>query len=231
MSTDDYLRRVQGAESPTGATNPQSGAFGHFQFMPATAAGLAGRTTWGAGLTPDQVKTTIAADPGKERQLADLYTADSDKALTGAGLPTSDANRYALHAFGPGGGVSLLQAPATMSTADWVRSVNWGQGVSPDAVIKQNGLDRYGTAGDVRDKFITARLGVPAPPPEAIQPPPATVDMPNGVLPIYNDAKAVMPRPAIDPSAAAALAQVYAQPDPQAARNAEARRTKQRLFG
>lgn len=165
MSRDAYLRRVRGAESPTGADNRAgSGAYSHFQFMPATAAGLAKRTTWGAGLSPDNLKAIIKADSNKAQQLADLYTGDSDGALKGAGLEVNDVNRFALHRFGQGGGVSLLRADANMPVADWARSVQWGPGVSHEAVIKQNGLGGYTNVGDLRTRFIANQIGgTPAP--------------------------------------------------------------------
>lgn len=151
----DYYSAVEGAESPDGRDNAAgSGAYSKFQFMPATAQAYAAKTPWGAGLSPDQVKAAVTGDPGKARQLAELYTADSDNALRGGGLPVTDPNRFALHRFGPAGGVSLLRADAGMPVADWVRSVQWGQGISPDAVIKQNGLDRYVNVGDLRSRFI-----------------------------------------------------------------------------
>lgn len=160
MTVDPYLRSVQAAESPDGSDNRMgSGAFTKFQFMPATAAGLAARTSWGRGLTPEQLKATLLADEGKAVELAKMFTQDNDGALTRAGLPANDGNRFALHRFGPAGGVSLLRADGAMPVADWVRSVNWGQGISPDAVIRQNNLGQYFNVGDLRSRFINGQIG------------------------------------------------------------------------
>lgn len=159
MSTDAYLRSVQTAESPTGVDNRMgSGAYSKFQFMPATATAYAQRTAWGRGLTADQVKAAVTADEAKAVELAKMFTQDNDGALTRAGMPVNAGNRFALHRFGPAGGVSLLRADGAMPVADWVRSVNWGQGVSPDAVIKQNGLGRYFNVGDLRSRFINGQI-------------------------------------------------------------------------
>lgn len=151
----DYYGKVEGAESPTGVDNTAgSGAYSRFQFMPDTANAYAGKLPWGQGLAPDAIKAAITSDPAKARQVAELYTADSDTALRGSGLPVTDSNRFALHRFGPAGGVSLLNAKADTPVADWVRSVQWGNGISPDAVIKQNGLDKFVNVGDLRSRFI-----------------------------------------------------------------------------
>lgn len=172
-----YEARVQAVESPNGATNPQSGAAGFYQFMPKTAHGLAQQTQWGRGLSQDQVLAAIQADRAKQDELMKLYTAQSDSTLTGAGLPANDANRYALHWFGPGGGPSLLRADPAMPTADWVRSVRW-DGASPDAVISQNRLDRFKTVGELRAHIEKSMGGAPqaaaAAPPAAPQMAPGT---------------------------------------------------------
>lgn len=160
MSTDAYLRSVQAAESPTGVDNRMgSGAYSKFQFMPATATAYAQRTPWGRGLTADQVKAAVASDEIKAAELAKMFTQDNEGVLARAGMPVNAGNRFALHRFGPAGGMSLLRADGAMPVADWVRSVNWGQGVSPDAVIRQNGLGRYFNVGDLRNRFINGQIG------------------------------------------------------------------------
>lgn len=155
----DYYGKVEAAESPDGRDNTAgSGAYSKYQFMPGTAQEYAAKTPWGAGLAPDQVKAAVTSDPAKARQLAEMYTANSDGALRGAGLPVTDSNRFALHRFGPAGGVSLLRADAGMPVADWVRSIQWGAGVHPDAVMKQNALDKYVNVGDLRSRFTGAPM-------------------------------------------------------------------------
>lgn len=151
----NYADFVASVESPTGEDNRMgSGAFSKYQFMPATAAGLAQRTTWGRGLTPANIKAAVMADPSRADELFRLYNADSSSALTRAGLPANNTSMLALHRFGQGGGTSLLQAPANMAVAEWVKSVNWGPGVAADAVIRQNKLDRYANVGDLRRDFL-----------------------------------------------------------------------------
>lgn len=164
MSRDAYLRQVQAAESPTGVDNRMgSGAYSKFQFMPSTATAYAQRTAWGRGLTPDQVKAAVTGDETKAGELADMFTQDNEGVLKKAGLPVDNTTRFATHRFGPAGGVSLLRADANMPVADWVRSVTWGNGISPEAVIKQNALDRFTNVGDLRNRFITGQIGTPAP--------------------------------------------------------------------
>lgn len=163
-----YPDRASGTESPNGATNPQTGAIGFFQFMPRTAIGLAKQTDWGASLTPDQIVTALKTDPAKQRDLMQRYTAISDATLTQAGMPVNDVNRFALHAFGPSGGMALLRAPDNMPMAQWVRSVNWGE-ATPDQVVAQNGLAKYQTVGQLKQDFIARRIGGGGQPPVAPQ--------------------------------------------------------------
>lgn len=96
----------------------------------------------------------------KQRELMALITADHDAVLGKSGRQPTDAARYALHWFGPGGGMSLLQADPNMKVGDWVRSVNWGAGVSPDAVMRQNALKPDMTVGQLRST-IEAKMGGP----------------------------------------------------------------------
>lgn len=160
----DYAARISRVEGVTSdATNPYTGAAGYYQFMPDTAYGLAQRTAWGRGLSRAQVMAAIKADPAKQDELLSLYNGFSTGALKQAGIPVSDANMYALHAFGPAGGVSLLRADPNTPVADWVRSVRWDNGATPDQVIAQNGLGKYRTVGDLRRGFIEARIGGPSP--------------------------------------------------------------------
>lgn len=167
-----YPDRVSATESPNGATNPQSGAFGFFQFMPRTAIALAKQTQWGASLPPDQIVAAVKADPAKQRELMELYTRQSDATLTQAGMPVNDVTRFALHAFGPAGGVSLLKAPDNMPVAQWVKSVDWGE-ATPQQVIAQNNLGKYQTVGQLKQDFIARRIGGGQPQPPAAAPPSA----------------------------------------------------------
>ncbi len=153
-----YDDRVSRTESPNGATNPQSGATGYFQIMPRTAVALAKATDWGASLQPDQIIAALKTDPAKQRDLMQRYTAQSDATLTQAGIPVNDVTRFALHAFGPSGGVSLLKAPDNMPVSQWVQSVQWGD-ATPQQVIDQNGLAKYQTVGQLKQDFIARRIG------------------------------------------------------------------------
>lgn len=157
-----YADFVAGVESPTGEDNRMgSGAFSKYQFMPATAAGLAQRTAWGAGATPANVKSLVMADPSRADELFKLYNGDSSGALAKAGLPADQTSMLALHRFGQAGGTSLLQAPGQMPVQDWVKSVNWGPGVGADAVIKQNGLAQYANVDDLRRRFLGGGASAP----------------------------------------------------------------------
>jgi hypothetical protein len=173
MSYENY---VVASESPNGEDNRMgSGAFGRFQFMPATAVELARRTPWGAEATPENVKSLVLAEPGRDKQLFDLYNARSKDALATSGLPTDNPSMMALHRFGQGGGTSLLKAPGTMSVNDWVNSVNWGPGVAASEVIRQNNLGRYGNVDALRRGFLggnfaSAFEGAEPPQPAAAQP-------------------------------------------------------------
>lgn len=162
----DYAARIARTEfgaSPRGTTNPDTGAGTEYQFMPATAYGLAQRTAWGRGLSPPQVMAAIQADDAKRDEILGLYNQVSTSVLGRAGIPASDANMFALHAFGPAGGLSLLRADPATPVADWVRSVRWDNGATPEQVIAQNGLGKYRTVGDLRRGFIEARIGGPSP--------------------------------------------------------------------
>jgi hypothetical protein len=153
-----YALRLSRAESPDGRSNMAgSGAAGYFQFMPKTAGAIARRTSWGKDMTDEQAIAAIQEEVRslpkgqigpKQREMEGIYTADSNAALKKAGLPINDATRYALHAFGVGGGVSLLKADPGMKIGDWVKTVQWG--VSPDLVLKQNALDPNKTVGDLQ---------------------------------------------------------------------------------
>lgn len=159
-----YADFVAGVESPTGEDNRMgSGAFSKYQFMPATAAGLAQRTAWGQGVTPANVKAAVMGDPtgGRANELFKLYNADSSGALAKAGLPADQTSMLALHRFGQAGGTSLLQAPGQMPVQDWVKSVNWGPRVGADAVIKQNGLGQYANVDDMRRRFLGGGASAP----------------------------------------------------------------------
>lgn len=68
--------------------------------------------------------------PEVQEQLMRAYTADSQRALEKAGLPSSGGNLYALHLLGQGGGPKLLladdAAPATSIVGNSVASANRG---------------------------------------------------------------------------------------------------------
>ena len=223
MSYNDYVRSV---ESPDGRDNAMgSGAFGHYQFMPATAAALAARTAWGRGMTGDQVKLALA-DPttGKARsdELMNLYTSDSRGALQKLGLPANNSSLLAMHRFGQAGGTSLLQAPGNMPVAQWVKSVNWGPGVSAEAVIRQNKLDRWADVDGLRKGFIGGDAGAAAPPVASAfaqaEPPPVPQAAPERPF--------AAPPPAFPTTDLAALFTAPAEK-----REAESRKRRQALFG
>lgn len=150
-----YADFVTSVESPDGRDNAAgSGAFSKYQFMPATAAEFARKTPWGADATPANVRALVMADPTRADQIFSLYNARSKDALATAGMPTDNTSMLALHRFGQGGGTSLLRASGAMPVADWVKSVNWGPGIAPEAVMRQNGLGRYANVADLRNGFL-----------------------------------------------------------------------------
>ncbi len=208
-----YEARVSGVESPDGRDNMKgSGATGYYQFMPATAHAYAQRTGWGNGMSRDQVVAAMKADPAKQQELMRLYTADSDATLKAGGMPVNDATRYALHWFGPGGGMSQLRADPNTPTAQWVGSVRWDGGTSPATVIAQNDLGEYPTVGALQAEIgrrmgggITARTAdVTAPNPQA----PAT---PGPVQPVQYTQDFT----SVDPSGGAIRIAPGATPAPQ----------------
>lgn len=230
LSYNDFVRSV---ESPDGRDNAMgSGAFSHYQFMPATAVGLAARTAWGRGMTADQVKAALA-DPatGKARadELMSLYTGDSRTALQRLGIPASNTALLAMHRFGQGGGASLLQAPGNMPVAQWVRSVNWGPGISADAVIKQNKLDRFGDVNALRNGFLggngPAPAGTPATEPSPIA---AAFAQPETSGPLKDDPGPHQFKP-LDVLPTSDLAAMFTAP--AAAREKQAKARRQALFG
>lgn len=227
MSIDAYLAHVARAESPDGRDNVAgSGAYSRFQFMPATATAYAARTPWGAGLTPDQVKAAVTADPGKAVELAKMFTTDNEGVLAKAGLPVNDGTRFATHRFGPAGGVSLLRADANMPVVDWVNSVQWGNGVSPAAVIQQNGLDRYTSVGDLRNRFIFGQIGAGPTPVGAEPTPPAPAEPQPAPGPVRSPIQAAF-TPAT-PSFGDVIGSLFARP--QGGSRGKQRQRREMLF-
>jgi hypothetical protein len=222
----DYTNYVIASESPNGEDNRMgSGAFSRFQFMPATAVELARRTAWGSGATPENVKSLVMAQPGRDKELFGLYNANSQGALKSAGLPATNPNMMAMHRFGQGGGTSLLKAPGTMSVQDWVRSINWGPGIAASEVIRQNRLDRFKNVDALRHGFLggnfaSAFEGAEPPTPES--------------TPLFADPAPSGPRSGRDPDQAAnmllaqsMLADVFTQP----VTDRKKQKKTQRLFG
>jgi hypothetical protein len=220
----NYDNYVVASESPTGEDNRMgSGAFGRFQFMPATAVELARRMPWGATATPENVKALVMAQPGRDKELFDAYNARSKNALTGAGLPTDNKSMMALHRFGQGGGTSLLKAPGTMSVQDWVNSVNWGPGVAASEVIRQNKLDRFNNVDSLRKGFLGGSFASAF---EGAEPPPAATPQPFvDPAPLPQQQQAGVPNMLL---AQQLLADAFT---PEPTDRKRGRRQPQRLFG
>ena len=110
--------------------NKQSGAAGHFQFMPKTAAAY--------GLkNPNDLAESAAA--------AARLARDNMKALTRNGLKVTSGNLYLLHQQGMGAGPALLRAPGRLAID--VLTDLYGSAAKARLRITQNGGDPDGTAG------------------------------------------------------------------------------------
>lgn len=117
-----YQGTLSGLESdnnPT-ATNPQSGAAGQFQFMPATWAEVRAKNP-DLNLPPDPRQ----APPELQAEAEKRFRASNAQALQGAGIEPTPANLYLAHRTGAQGAQTLLRADprAPMSSvvpANWI---------------------------------------------------------------------------------------------------------------
>jgi Transglycosylase SLT domain len=132
----DYKTRVaelEGGNNPA-AVNPGSGAFGLYQFMPATARGL--------GVSPQ-------SSPQEIDSAMDRFTAQNKSALTSAlGRSPSDPEMYVAHAEGAEGAALLLKNPAAPAV-DALAPAYGGNLQQAAAAVKGVGGNENMSAGDL----------------------------------------------------------------------------------
>lgn len=140
----DYYSALRGAESG-GRNVPNamgSGAFGPYQFMPATWAGLVQKYGQTHGLTADGLR-----DPQQQEKAIRLFTADNRDALkTALGRDPTPDEIYAAHRLGAAGAVKLIQAPPMAQ----------GGALFPTYTVQNPDLNQ--PAGVIRDQW-KARFG------------------------------------------------------------------------
>lgn len=109
----DYAtyRRTLESGGNANAKNPNSSATGADQFTEGTWLATVRKAApdWAQGMTKQQL-LDARLDPEKSGQMAEVLDADNSRALTKAGLPTSNENLYAAHHFGADAGVKFAQA-------------------------------------------------------------------------------------------------------------------------
>ena len=128
-----YLDGAWNIESSRGRnlTNKASGARGHFQFMPRTAAAY--------GVTdPNDLETSAAG--------AARMAAESVKRLAKIGAPVTAGNIYLMHQQGPGGAAALLRNPAASAIS--VLAQVYGSQEHARRAIELNGGKTTWTAGE-----------------------------------------------------------------------------------
>lgn len=110
----NYYRRLRGAESGTNdqarpvdpATGkPLSSAFGRYQFTTGTWNNVVNSPEGkAAGLTEGG-----RGDPDQQERAIRIFTKGNEKKLEAAGFEVNNANRYAMHFLGEGGGLKFLK--------------------------------------------------------------------------------------------------------------------------
>ncbi|HWU19384.1 MAG TPA: hypothetical protein VN155_17010 [Devosia sp.] len=105
-SRESYFAAIRGAESGGNdqAANPNSTAFGRYQFTQGTWADLVQRHP-NAGLTVGG-----RGDPAQQEIAIRLFTDENAKTLAGAGISQTNGNLYAAHFLGAGDAVRVLNA-------------------------------------------------------------------------------------------------------------------------
>jgi hypothetical protein len=146
---DSYMNRTFGAESSYDpyAKNPRSSATGLGQFTDGTWAGLMQQYP-DLGLTADG-----RTDPDQAKKAMERFTFDNASVLKKNGIEPSDNALYALHRFGPTGGMKLLTSdPSTPISAL----------VSPDVMSANPDLNGK-TAGQVASRWSDGAGAATAP--------------------------------------------------------------------
>lgn len=112
------IAKIAGAETG-GVANPYqtpnlagaSSAFGKYQFTKSTWVNTYRKLNPKTGLSDDRI-WALRTNPEMQERLMQRLTQDNAAALTGAGLPVSDATLYLAHFLGAKGAQTLLNADA-----------------------------------------------------------------------------------------------------------------------
>ncbi|UXN73372.1 hypothetical protein N8D56_21230 [Devosia sp. A8/3-2] len=133
-SRDGYYSAIRSAESGGNdqAANPNSTAFGRYQFTAGTWQDLVARNP-GSGLT-----AAGRSDPAQQEIAIRLFTDENAKTLAGSGISQTNGNLYAAHFLGAGDAVRVLNA----SGQTMVSSI-----VGPDVVASNKFLQGMTVAG------------------------------------------------------------------------------------
>jgi hypothetical protein len=140
------------------AQNPNSSAFGPYQFISGTWRDVIGRMRPDLAGLPDKELQALRADPQLSREAAEFYMSkDISPKLQSAGFETTPANAYLGWFLGPQGAVQALKAPASARVADVFPNI-----VDANANIKFRGKS-FGdfTVGDLRD-WSASKMQTPA---------------------------------------------------------------------
>lgn len=143
----DTLKRIAWLESrgEADAVNPQSGASGPFQFMPATAA---------------QYGVADPADPAQAAKGAARLLEDNRRALRGIlSREPTPAELYLAHQQGAAGAGALLANPK--SNALVILTAVYGSAAKAKAALEQNGGNIDQTAGEFANMWLDRFNGGP----------------------------------------------------------------------
>lgn len=167
------------------AQNPNSSAFGPYQFISGTWRDVIGRMRPDLAQLPDQQLLALRADPELSRQAADFYMSrDIVPKIQSAGFEPTPANSYLGWFLGPQGAVQALRSSPSARVADVFPDI-----VGPNANIKFGGKS-FGdfTVGDLRDWSASKMQGVT----QQAQPRQAPVD--KQPAPVYSQDLGTMAR-------------------------------------
>ena len=174
--SDSYKVALESGGNPT-AKNPNSTAFGSRQFLASTFLRYVKQNppAWAQGMTDDEILAQ-RANPDREKDVADLYDADSRKTLEKIGVAESPQAMYAMWHFGNaagGAGAKFLQASGDTSTSS----------LFPAAVLRANPYLAGKTKDQVLANWEKRTMGAggtadaaPAAAPKALDDPEAFID-------------------------------------------------------
>lgn len=114
---DDYLAKLRVPDPD--AVNKDTGATGHYDFIPSTFRGTIDQHFPDLAKLSDEELAPLMRDPRVARQVAIAFTQGNERHLASKGLPASDYTRYLAHWFGPAGAVDLLTGDDTRKMEDW----------------------------------------------------------------------------------------------------------------